>query len=118
MDAAVKLNMTKTIWQKIKQNRLLLIVLCCLVPIVLIIGFLSLFNEGSTYWIWLVILLCPILHIWMMRGHKSSELYKCPECGFWYKEKEWVDRCEAWCKKYKSCNLEITKHAEKRSSKV
>ena len=42
---------------------------------------------------------------------KKSTLYKCPECGFEYKEKQWAEKCEAWCSKYKSCNLEITKHA-------
>lgn len=41
------------------------------------------------------------------------ELYKCPECGLKYKEKEWAVKCENWCSKNKSCNLEITKHAIK-----
>lgn len=40
-----------------------------------------------------------------------KKLYKCPECKLEYKEKEWAEKCKAWCKKYKSCNLEITKHA-------
>lgn len=88
--------------------------LCCLVPIILVIGFLSFLRGGSSYWAWLIVLLCPILHIFMMRGHKhnkAKELYQCPECGFWYKEKEWAEKCEVWCKEHKSCNLEITKYA-------
>jgi len=44
---------------------------------------------------------------------KMKQLYQCPICKFWYKEKEWAKKCEAWCKKHKSCNLEITKHAIK-----
>jgi uncharacterized C2H2 Zn-finger protein len=40
-----------------------------------------------------------------------SKLYKCPECGFLYKEKEWADKCQAWCKKHHTCNLEITEQA-------
>ena len=40
-----------------------------------------------------------------------EELYRCPECGFQYREKEWAEKCEKWCKEHKSCNLEITKHA-------
>jgi len=36
--------------------------------------------------------------------------YKCPECGLVYSEKEWAEKCEAWCKEYKSCNLEIAAH--------
>lgn len=42
---------------------------------------------------------------------ENKILYQCPECGLYYKEKEWAEKCEAWCRKYKSCNLEIIKHA-------
>lgn len=38
------------------------------------------------------------------------EYYQCPVCGFRYREKEWADKCEAWCKAHQSCNLEITTH--------
>lgn len=38
-------------------------------------------------------------------------LYRCPECGYLYREKSWANKCEAWCKEYRSCNLEITKHS-------
>ena len=41
----------------------------------------------------------------------NNELYQCEECGFKYKEREWAEKCEAWCKEHKSCNLEITQHA-------
>jgi phosphatidylethanolamine/phosphatidyl-N-methylethanolamine N-methyltransferase len=44
----------------------------------------------------------------------SKGLYRCPECGLEYKEKEWAEECEGWCKKYKSCNPEIIKHAVER----
>lgn len=40
-------------------------------------------------------------------------LHQCPECGLKYKEKEWAEKCEAWCREHKSCNLEIIAHAEK-----
>ncbi len=42
--------------------------------------------------------------------------YQCQECGFMYKEKEWAEKCETWCKEHKSCNLEITKYAVKEAS--
>ena len=42
---------------------------CCLVPVILVIGFLSLYKGNSSYWTWLIILLCPLLHILMMKGH-------------------------------------------------
>ena len=49
--------------------------------------------------------------------HKSqerSEIHVCPECGLEYKEKEWMEKCKEWCKKYKSCNLEIIAHSIKK----
>ena len=42
---------------------------------------------------------------------KNKELHQCEECGFQYGEKEWAEKCEAWCKEHQSCNLEITAHA-------
>ncbi|MBI2626127.1 MAG: hypothetical protein HYW69_00865 [Candidatus Nealsonbacteria bacterium] len=43
---------------------------------------------------------------------ENINLYQCEECGFYYKDKEWAEKCEAWCREHKSCNLEITSHAE------
>lgn len=43
----------------------------------------------------------------------NQNFYECPECHLKYKEKEWAEKCEAWCKEHKSCNLEIIQHAEK-----
>ena len=56
-----------------KQKHLLLMALCCLAPIALVIGFLAFFKGGSSYWVWLIILLCPVLHFWMMRQHNKVE---------------------------------------------
>jgi rubrerythrin len=39
--------------------------------------------------------------------------YVCEKCGFAYREKEWAERCEAWCSKHRGCNLDITQHAVK-----
>ena len=44
---------------------------------------------------------------------KTKSRYECDECHYIYKEKIWAERCENWCKKYKSCNLKITKNAIK-----
>ena len=41
---------------------------------------------------------------------QKKEFYECPECGFRYESKEWAEKCEAWCKKHQSCNIEITAH--------
>lgn len=42
-------------------------------------------------------------------GSTNKKQYKCPECGLYYTDKITAKKCEAWCKEYKSCNLEITK---------
>lgn len=51
--------------------------------------------------------------ILMVREDKKNKSYYCEECNFKYKEKKFAQKCEEWCKKYKSCNIEITKHAIK-----
>ncbi len=47
---------------------------------------------------------------------ENKILYQCPECGLYYKEKEWAEKCEAWCREHKSCNIEITKRAVDKNS--
>ena len=44
-------------------------------------------------------------------GEEREAFHVCEECGFAYHEKEWAQKCEEWCAKSKSCNLEIIKHA-------
>ncbi len=44
---------------------------------------------------------------------EKEKLFVCEECELLYKDKHWAKKCENWCKKNKSCNLEITKHAIK-----
>ena len=41
----------------------------------------------------------------------NKELHQCGECGFRYENKEWAEKCEAWCKEHQSCNIEITAHS-------
>ena len=41
----------------------------------------------------------------------KGKYYVCEECNFAYKDKETAMKCEKWCKKYHSCNIEITKDA-------
>src|SRR3989338_3811449 len=46
--------------------------------------------------------------------HEQEEvkkLHRCPEGGLEYKEKEWAEQCEKWCREHKTCNVEITAHA-------
>ena len=50
----------------------------------------------------------------MKEDFKDNEkVYTCELCGFSYKDKEWAEKCEDFCKKYKSCSLEIIEHAIK-----
>ncbi|MDZ4285556.1 MAG: hypothetical protein U1A23_01365 [Candidatus Sungbacteria bacterium] len=43
---------------------------------------------------------------------EHQPLYECSECKLKYREEKWAKACEAWCREHKSCNLEITAHAE------
>ena len=63
--------MIKSIFDKIKQNHFLAMVLCCAIPIVGILALSASGVLGSWAYV-LVILLCPLGHILMMRGMHSS----------------------------------------------
>lgn len=43
---------------------------------------------------------------------ENKALYQCEECGFHYADKDLAEKCEAWCREHKSCNIEIMAHAE------
>jgi len=51
----------------------------------------------------------------MVKAIKKQEktYFQCEECKFLYKEKQWAEKCETYCKKYHSCSLGITKYAVK-----
>lgn len=52
----------------------------------------------------------------ILKHQSQAALYECPECHLKYKEKEWAEKCEVWCREHKSCNLEITARAEKETA--
>ena len=58
---------TKGSEQKGVSKHTLIMVLCCLIPLV-ILGVLWAIGVSGSYLIFGVILLCPLLHIFMMRG--------------------------------------------------
>jgi len=62
--------MLKSIIEKIKKNHFLAMVLCCALPFIAIFVFssLGLSEILGKYGIYALILLCPLAHIWMMRG--------------------------------------------------
>lgn len=43
--------------------------------------------------------------------HSQKALHQCRECGFHYEDRAQAEKCEAWCKEHKSCNIEITASA-------
>ena len=63
--------MLKSILAKIKQNHVLMMVLCCGIPLVGIMALSSLGVLGS-WGYYALILICPLGHIFMMRGMHSG----------------------------------------------
>ena len=45
----------------------------------------------------------------MVKENKKMKCYLCEECELTYVDRKKACECEEWCKKNKSCNLEITK---------
>jgi hypothetical protein len=63
--------MIKWLFTKKKQNHFLAMALCCAIPIVGILA-LSVAGVLGSWAYFLVILFCPLGHIFMMRGMHSS----------------------------------------------
>jgi len=44
---------------------------------------------------------------------QGTTYFQCEECKFFYETRTLAQKCEDWCKKTNSCNLEIIKQAIK-----
>jgi hypothetical protein len=68
--------MLKSIVEKIKENPILAMGLCCALPLIAIFAFSSLGILGifGKWGVYALILLCPLAHLWMMRG-----MFRAPE---------------------------------------
>lgn len=68
--------MLKSIVEKIKENPFLAMVLCCALPLIAIFAFSTLELQGflGKWGVYALILLCPLAHLWMMRG-----MFRAPE---------------------------------------
>ena len=44
-------------------------------------------------------------------NQKHTIVYACSECNMKYRDEATAKKCEAWCRKNKSCNLDIIKDA-------
>ena len=47
----------------------------------------------------------------MVKENKKMKFHYCEQCNMAYTDRKKADECGEWCKKYKSCNLNITKHS-------
>ena len=63
--------MIKLLLEKIKKNHALAMILCCGIPIVgiMALSFLGILGSWGYY---ALILICPLGHLWMMRGKHSN----------------------------------------------
>lgn len=62
----------------------------------------------------LIFLICPLSMLLMMAGMNHAgkkKVFVCSECGLAYSNKEWAQKCQSWCKKHKTCNIEIIEHS-------
>ncbi len=63
--------MQKSLWRDILRNHPLAMILCCAIPLVLFL-ILSLSGSLGSWGYYALFLLCPLLHVLMMRGHRMT----------------------------------------------
>ncbi len=59
--------------KKLRHNHALMMTVCCGVPLLLLIGAIYFFGLSQSYLFWGILLLCPLMHVWMMK-----DMYKKP----------------------------------------
>ena len=59
--------MTRSFLQRIKRNHAVMMLVCCIVPLALVFALVYFFGLSKSYLYWVVLLLCPIMHYFMMR---------------------------------------------------
>ncbi len=65
---------SKTIIEKIKSNHFLIMAICCGVPLILLLAATYFFGLNKAYLVWFMVLLCPLMHYFMMRDmHKDTK---------------------------------------------
>ena len=68
----------KTYIKKIKENHWLMMLLCCGIPFILLLVAVNIFGLSNRYLYWFIILLCPVMHFWMMKDmHKDGKNKSC-----------------------------------------
>jgi len=71
----------KDLIKKFRQNHSLMMLICCGVPLLLLIISIYFFGLSKNYLLWLILLLCPIMHYFMMKDmhkkHSKKDMDKC-----------------------------------------
>ena len=58
--------------KKFKLNHNLMMFICCGIPLILLVIAVYFFGLSKSYLFWFILLLCPIMHYFMMRDmHKK-----------------------------------------------
>lgn len=64
----------KDLYGKIRHNHALMMIVCCAVPLIILLGAVYFFGLSKSYLVWFIILLCPLMHYFMMKDmHKDHE---------------------------------------------
>ncbi len=58
-----------TVANKLVSNHFFVMIASCVVPLVLILSIVNFVDIENTGLFWLFILLCPLMHLFMMRKH-------------------------------------------------
>ena len=58
-------------------------------------------------------LLLLLLYVPLIFGCSSMkiQIYDCGICKMKFKDQDWANKCQSWCKEHKSCSADITKYA-------
>ncbi len=71
----------KDLFNKIKKNHGLMMIICCATPLIILILAIYFLGVSNKYIFWLVLLLCPLMHFFMMKymhgDNKNREEKKC-----------------------------------------
>jgi hypothetical protein len=58
-----------TVANKLVSNHFIIMIVSCVVPLVLILSIVNFVDVEKSGLFWLFILLCPLMHLFMMRKH-------------------------------------------------
>lgn len=72
---------------------------------------IGIWSSRIGYVIGLGVLLLFLFYVVRFIREKNKQAFQCSECNLLYKDKEWAEKCEKWCKENQSCNLDIISHA-------